>query len=865
MPTGVLLHRETELAELARAVAGAGAGRSAVVLVRGPRGIGKSALLRAALARMPGGAVVLRARCHDNERDFPYGVVRQLFDPFMRMTSASAATPEFLGETPGEFLAEALPAALPGAGPGVVPRAFPGGSESAGNGRERVLNNLFHAARSLTSRTPVVMAVDDLHLADEESRQWFSYLARRLDGLPVALLASTADEAADPLAAELAALRHARTLTPGPLCDSCVAERVAEEFDAPVDPELAAVCHDLSRGNPLVVEELTARLAAARISPGSPDLDKVLRIGAGTLADTTLSWLRQSHPRAAELLTALAVLGADADLATAALLTGQGELLADDAREALRRTDLIEPGPPETFRHELVRTAVLARTDPRVLVALHERAAALLARLGAPAARTAEHLMSSGTTGLDWAVPVLRTAAREAAADGHWDDAARYLQRALADAVDPELVRSLTGQLGTVELHRDVAAAARCAAGLAANAPDPVERARLLRPFAGPVLALSAAGAAAVPFAEAAAALAAGTPATPAPPAELLLPLAAQAVLTGRRTALRPALAALRAHPTEPTVTGMLGALAALAAAGGQPRTAVRLATRCVRRVSPAEAGTDVLGAAMAYAWTGRLDEAAAWAGRVVRSAQRWNHRGELALALLARSDVAHRQGRLDAALADAEQAAGLARQIRAEDLAGAARALAVRARLRRGLPVDAARADAELAAVELPSEAHPLLRAVLLEARGLLAAHRGDQQQALRLFLECGHQLAARGVANPACVPWRAHAAQAYQALGEHAAARTIAADPLPGGDARPRPAEERSGPAIGTRDAGPVRLTPSERRVTELVLQGLSNLEVAERLCLSKRTVDTHLGRIYRKLAIKGRPELGAAVKAL
>ncbi|MER7771884.1 AAA family ATPase [Kitasatospora sp. NPDC096140] len=836
MPTGVLPHREQELAELARAVAGAGAGRPAVVLVRGSRGIGKSALLRAALARIPGEAVVLRARCHDNERDFPYGVVRQLFDPIMRMSNSAPQGVEFPG---GEFLATALPES----------------SESPGNGRERVLNSLFHAARSLTSRTPVVMAVDDLHLADEESRQWFSYLARRLDGLPVALLATTADEAADPLAAELGALGHARTVTPGPLCDSCVAERVAEEFDAPVDPELAAVCHNLSRGNPLVLEELTARLVAARVSPGSPDLDTVRRIGAGTLADTTLSWLRQSHPRAADLLTGLAVLGADADLATAALLAGQGELLADEAREALRRTDLIEPGPPETFRHELVRTAVLARTDPRVLVALHERAAALLVRLGAPAGRTAEHLMSSGTTGLDWALPVLRTAARDAAADGHWDDAARYLQRALADTTDPDTVRSLTAQLGAVELHRDVAAAARCAAGLA-DVADPVERARLLRPFTGPVLALSSSGAATVPFTEAAHALAA----TAEPAADLLLPLAAQALLTGRRTALRPAVAALRAEPAEASAPALLGAQAAVAAASGLPRTAVRLAARSVRAVSPAEAGVEVLGAAMAYAWTGRLDEAAAWAGRAVRSAQRWNHRGELALALLARSDIAHRQGRLDAALTDAEHAAELAGRVRADELAGAARAMAIRTRLRRGLPVD----GAELAAVDLPAEAHPLLRAVVLEARGLLAAHRGDHQQALRLFLECGHQLAARGIANPACVPWRSHAAQAYQALGEPAAARTIAADPLPGGDARPRPAEDR-GPAIGTRDAGPVRLTPSERRVTELVLQGLSNLEVAERLCLSKRTVDTHLGRIYRKLAIKGRPELASAVKAL
>ncbi|MER6573271.1 AAA family ATPase [Streptomyces sp. NPDC001093] len=525
MSAGSLLHRERELGELGRALDEAGAGRPAVVLIQGPRGIGKTALLRAALGRTPANAVVLRARCHDNERDFPYGVVRQLFDPFMngpgRPDRSERAQPsEFPAESPGGYLAEALPVVEPNAS----------GTES-GNGRHHVLNNLFHAARSLTTRTPVVMAIDDLHLADDASRQWFSYLARRLDGLPVALLATTAAEAADPLTADLGVLGHTRTVTPGPLCDSCVAERVSSAFGAPVDPELASVCHDLSRGNPLVLQELTARLLDARTSPGAPDMDAVLRIGAATLADTTLSWLRSSRPRAMELLTSLAVLGPGADLATAALLAGQGDLLADEAREALRRTDLIDPGPPETFRHELVRTAVLARTDPRVLVALHERAAALLVRLGAPAGRVAEHLMSSGTTGLDWALPVLRAAAREAAADGRLDDAACYLQRALAEATDPALIQSLTVQLGTVELHRDPAVCARYAAGLAAAA-DPVERARLLLPFAHPLLALTAAGAA-VPFAEAAGALAA----TEDPAGELLLPLAAQAVLTGRRTA----------------------------------------------------------------------------------------------------------------------------------------------------------------------------------------------------------------------------------------------------------------------------------------------------------------------------------------
>jgi DNA-binding CsgD family transcriptional regulator len=64
---------------------------------------------------------------------------------------------------------------------------------------------------------------------------------------------------------------------------------------------------------------------------------------------------------------------------------------------------------------------------------------------------------------------------------------------------------------------------------------------------------------------------------------------------------------------------------------------------------------------------------------------------------------------------------------------------------------------------------------------------------------------------------------------------------------------------------DSKPVRLTPGERRVIELVLQGMSNFMVAERLVLSKRTVDTHLGRVYRKLGICGRPELAAAVERL
>src|SRR4029450_11845257 len=53
----------------------------------------------------------------------------------------------------------------------------------------------------------------------------------------------------------------------------------------------------------------------------------------------------------------------------------------------------------------------------------------------------------------------------------------------------------------------------------------------------------------------------------------------------------------------------------------------------------------------------------------------------------------------------------------------------------------------------------------------------------------------------------------------------------------------------------SGVEALTPSEVRVAELVAEGLTNREVAQALFVSEKTVETHLGRVYRKLDIKSR----------
>ena len=80
----VLLERDHELQSLDRVVQAARAGEAVLALIEGPAGIGKSKLLTQA-GEMAGAAGydVLRARGSDLERELPYGIVRQLFEPLL--------------------------------------------------------------------------------------------------------------------------------------------------------------------------------------------------------------------------------------------------------------------------------------------------------------------------------------------------------------------------------------------------------------------------------------------------------------------------------------------------------------------------------------------------------------------------------------------------------------------------------------------------------------------------------------------------------------------------------------------------------------------------------------------------------------
>jgi len=53
-------------------------------------------------------------------------------------------------------------------------------------------------------------------------------------------------------------------------------------------------------------------------------------------------------------------------------------------------------------------------------------------------------------------------------------------------------------------------------------------------------------------------------------------------------------------------------------------------------------------------------------------------------------------------------------------------------------------------------------------------------------------------------------------------------------------------------------VFMTPTERRIAEQAAQGARNDEIAEAVGLSRRTVEWHLSRIYRRLGVRSRTEL-------
>ncbi|MGB9378890.1 MAG: helix-turn-helix transcriptional regulator, partial [Mycobacteriales bacterium] len=156
---------------------------------------------------------------------------------------------------------------------------------------------------------------------------------------------------------------------------------------------------------------------------------------------------------------------------------------------------------------------------------------------------------------------------------------------------------------------------------------------------------------------------------------------------------------------------------------------------------------------------------------------------------------------------------------------------------------------------------------ALALRCRGMLAAADGDHPSALRhldgalalhaeqpIPFERGRTLLVKGVVRRRAKEKRA----AGDALAEAAAVfETV-------GAAAWRDRAQAELGRVGRRTGSPTQLTATEQRIAELAATGLTNRQVAEQAFISPKTVEANLARVYRKLGISSRAELGAWMAA-
>jgi DNA-binding SARP family transcriptional activator/tetratricopeptide (TPR) repeat protein len=432
-PPADLADREHEIRALRSVLDGLAGGESRLLLIEGPAGIGKTRLLAEA-RRLAGdrGVRVVAARGSQLEKAFGFGVVRQLFEPEL---VAPGRRDELLGG-----------AAASAAGVFDVTGGDADGSFA-------ILHGLYWLAVNLSAGGPLLLAVDDLQWCDSASLRWLAYLARRLDGVPILLVATvrTGEEREDDgLLAELEMEPAAVVVHPRPLSAEATAAMVGRRLGEPVSPLFAQACHRTTSGNPLLLRQLLQGLESDGVRPDAAHADRVVAVGSRAVSSMVTMRLRRLAPEVVPVARAAAVLGDGASLPAVAALAERSESDAAAALALLTRIEIVKDESPLAFVHPLVRDAVYRDLPAAERALLHERAARVLD--GAGAEQVAAHLLLAPHRGDGGTVALLRRAAATAAERGASDAAVTLLRRALDEPPNDDAVRrALLTDLGMLE------------------------------------------------------------------------------------------------------------------------------------------------------------------------------------------------------------------------------------------------------------------------------------------------------------------------------------------------------------------------------------------------------------------------------
>ncbi|HUR78886.1 MAG TPA: AAA family ATPase [Acidimicrobiales bacterium] len=926
-----MIGREAELASIDTALQRAMAGESGRVLIEGEGGIGKSALLAEAVNR---------------GSDFGFLIVRGEGEEV-------PVVPFGLWVTAKWPDAGALELSLSESGDATYPLI------------EAVLARL----EDLASRSPVLVALEDLHWADAPSLKAVTAAIRRLTGLPVVIMATARPvlrsvdlDRVDTALGDTGGLR----IRLGPLDGVDAARLAGVVAGATAGPGLERQV-DGASGNPLYIVELVRALAEdGGLRVTAEQAETTRDTAPPSLRHTLLRRLSSLPTGALELLRFAALLGSRFSLADVAAISGRTSVeLAGTVEEIVRAGFLVDGDDQLAFRHDLVRNAVYTDIPAAVRKGLHRDAARFLAAAGAAPLRVAEQLRLGALPGDREAVMWLTRAVDELR--GRFPDVAvGLLEDALAiiEPTSPErdrLTARLVSYLTGVGRGQD---AQRLATEALDHTPPPEIAADLrdslaqIRALGGDIVG------AAVEVEE----LARDQRLPEARRAELYAVAAQMRLNTGDiprilANADQAELLATRSGNDYALAT-VLGSRAMLTGGKGQITEALELADRAAAaalrhrhpEAAPNETASSAwrlevshpvdLSQAALLIEADRFDEAEAIMRAEVLRAEHGGGGGWLAMVHAWRARHGLHAGQWDAAVADAELGLVLAGDT--GNRLGMLICYGVLARiaLHRGNLEEAANAlhlaQAEMASSGPGVGADLVVWALALWREATDDFRRGfdvlamawDMTPALRyifsyqvigpdfvrLALKLGERERARavteavelgaarsGVNSAAGAAMRCRgaldgdpdlllrAAALYRPSArrpEHLMAATDAglsladcgrteeaivalceafdlADALGAGRDRALVEAALRGLGFRQRRAATVKrpafgwdsLTDTERRIVELVTEGLTNRQIGERLYVSRRTVETHVSHVFSKLGMTSRAQLAAA----
>ncbi len=437
-----LLERGAETGALDVLLTRARGGAGGTVVIEGEAGVGKTALLEYLCRRAcAAGMTVLRARGGELEHEFPWGAVRQLFEPWLVGLDDSRRAELLAGSA-----ALAEPVFGANAGPGALDESFP------------TLHGLYWLAVNVAREAPLVIAVDDLHWSDVPSLRFAAHLAPRLEGLPILLVTTTRPPGSES-PADLGVLGHliaaAEHLAPAPLTAAASHQLVRARLDVLADPEFCRACHEMTGGNPFLLSSLLDAWRGEHERATAQDAERIRQMRPGAVTRHVLVRLATMPDGSRPLAEAIAILGAQAEFRQARRLAALDTDTAVRAAAALARAGVIRGESTLEFVHPLVRAAVLGDLTPAEQARWQARAAEVKSADGAPLTEIAPHLLASLPDHDQRTVAQLREAASLARSQGAPELAVHYLTRALSEPPDPSTRSEVLFELGATEVVRD--------------------------------------------------------------------------------------------------------------------------------------------------------------------------------------------------------------------------------------------------------------------------------------------------------------------------------------------------------------------------------------------------------------------------